>query len=479
MMSAHEKCQVFTPLKTVDFILDEVDYTGDLFGKKVLESSCGEGAFLVRIVERYIIDCIEKKIPVKQIIVGLETDIVGYEVDKSSVKKCIDNLNFVAQRYGLKNTKWNIRNEDSLKILEETKFDFIIGNPPYITYSNLRKDIREYIKMRFQTCLRGSPDYYYAFIEKGIYWLNSNGKMAYLIPNNFFKNQFAQALRNFIMPKLYKIIDYKSIQLFEKKLTSSTIIFYDNTKTIEYFDYVNMETNENKSIIKEQMDDKWNFESYIEHQNDLCFGDYFQASSSVATLLNAAFVISDYRIDGRFVIVKDKKIESSLLKNASSPRDLSGSKDKKIIFPYYFIGDNLKRYTNEEFWEQYPYAKEYLEQFREKLEKRNISKNVKWFEYGRTQALKYTHKKKLLLSTVVTDKVKIYELDRNSIPYSGIYIIKKREISLSIAKGILESDRFRKYINSVGINLKGNSIRINAKVINEYRFEESELVKNV
>ena len=84
-----------------------------------------------------------------------------------------------------------------LKSFISEKFDFIIGNPPYITYSDLNKTTRSFIKKKFYSLFRRKPDYYYAFIERSIKALADDGKLAYLIPNNIFKNRFADRLRVF------------------------------------------------------------------------------------------------------------------------------------------------------------------------------------------------------------------------------------------------------------------------------------------
>ena len=49
----NRKCQIFTPNDYVNRLLDIVNYTDCLYGKRVLENSCGVGNVLVVIVERY------------------------------------------------------------------------------------------------------------------------------------------------------------------------------------------------------------------------------------------------------------------------------------------------------------------------------------------------------------------------------------------------------------------------------------------
>ena len=41
-----EKCQIFTPDDIVETMLDHVGYIDSLYGKTILENSCGNGQFL-------------------------------------------------------------------------------------------------------------------------------------------------------------------------------------------------------------------------------------------------------------------------------------------------------------------------------------------------------------------------------------------------------------------------------------------------
>ena len=45
----NKKCQVFTPENYVRELLDSVGYTEHLYGRKILENSCGDGNILVAV----------------------------------------------------------------------------------------------------------------------------------------------------------------------------------------------------------------------------------------------------------------------------------------------------------------------------------------------------------------------------------------------------------------------------------------------
>lgn len=472
-----EKCQVFTPKEIVTKLLDLVGYTDKLFGKKIIENACGDGNILTVIVERYITDCLKNGFSMEKIKSGLQNDVYGAEIDKEHYQKCVSNLNKVAKKYGIVGVDWSILNVDILKENLKIRFDYVVGNPPYITYKDLDIETREFVKENYEVCRIGKFDYCYAFIEASLKLLNENGKMSYLIPSSIFKNVFALNLRNYLLPYLHQIYDYQTIKLFNV-LTSSAIIVCNKAQLSETIDYINLDKGVSFKIAKTDLSGKWEF---IPKKKELFgetvrFGDYFNASITIATLLNEAFVLKEYidvedgRDDEKLVKVGPLNVEKDLLRVAVSPRSLSFNKNELIIFPYFYKEGSLNRYSEEEFEKKFPYGTEYLKSFIDKLEKRASDKSVKWFEYGRTQALSHLNQKKLLVSTVVTKQVNVYELSEDCIPYSGIYIIAKAGLGLDFAKQVLESEDFLDYVRGIGINANGSSLRITARDINNFVF---------
>jgi adenine-specific DNA-methyltransferase len=474
----NKKCQVFTPPNIVKEMLDKVGYVSNLYGKKVIENACGDGNILIEIVSRYIEEGLDKNFPLEKIKTGLQLDIFGAEIDPVHHKNCIDNLNSIAAEYGLYDVSWKILNIDILKTKLEMKFDFVIGNPPYITYRDLDEDTRLFIRGNFQSCSQGKFDYCYAFIEASLNSLNETGKIAYLIPSSIFKNVFAQKLRDMMLPYLSKIYDFTVQKIFKDALISSAILIFDKGRVTDEVEYLDIENNEVISIIKRNLNKKWVF-TRLEENNRLekCkFSDYFTASISIATLLNEAFVLSDFETNHEYVNVGELKIEKTLLRKTASPRSLNYNKKELIIFPYFYSSEELCRYSPVTFEKEFPEAFKYLNTLKDKLIKRKSDKNVQWYEYGRTQALAHLNQDKLLTSTIVTKQVKVYELQKECIPYSGIYIISKGDLKLDKAKRLLESESFYQYVKSIGINASGSSLRITARDINDFEFFRQEVL---
>lgn len=460
-----EKCQKFTPLNIVENMLDMAGYNMDLMGKKVLENSFGSGHILKNIVKRYVEDAFNKGILPEEISNGIESDIYGIELDETLYSSCINELNEMIMGYGLPAVKWSLYNQDALEWNNPVDFQFIIGNPPYIAYRFIDENNRKKLKEKYSTCSKGKFDYCYAFIESAIQMLAADGKLVQLIPSNIYKNVFANELRKMLLPQIVSIWEYPDQKMFGSTLTSSSIFLFDKMCISKYLEYKNVTENSTFKIFKDSLDGKWIFKNRLEDKDDFVrFGDRFHASIAVATQLNEAFLVSD----------GSNTIEPDILKNAAAPRALRYGKREAIIFPYYYdVEGKIKNYTEEQFENNFPLAATHLSKYRERLLKRNADPKAKWFEYGRSQALAHLNQNKLLLSTVVTNKVEIYELTADTIPYSGIYItVKDKKYNLDDAMQILMSKEFMEYVMNLGISVSGKSKRITCKDINNYKFME-------
>ncbi|MEW4353811.1 Eco57I restriction-modification methylase domain-containing protein [Streptococcus pneumoniae] len=468
------KCQIFTPKNYVKELLDSIGYYKNIINKTILENSCGDGNILVEIVKRYIKEAVELNYSNSEIKNSLENNIYGFEIDKKQFEKCIYNLNLITKKKGIQNIKWKIYNADYLKSEINVQFDFIVGNPPYISYSDLSQEERTFIKKTYETCRQGKFDYCYAFIEHSIKMLSNTGRMSYLIPSSVFKTVFGNKIRKFMNQYVVEIKDYTKEKIFDNALVKSAIIIVDKNYSSEEIRYIDMSSDSRLCISKKAMKEKWIFSNEL-NAGDKRFGDYFKVSHVVATLLNKAYIISENMYDeiegyykvGNFIIEKDT------VKPTATPRTMRYGKIEKIIFPYKYIDNQLIKYEEKEFESLYPGTFAYLNMFKELLEKRKSDSNSKWFEYGRSQALSGIKCKKLLISTIVTDKVYVYSLTEEYVPYGGMYISinqENKEYNLNFAKKILESKKFMDYVKKIGININGNSLRITSKDIENFYF---------
>ena len=458
--------QIPTPQKYVKLMLDEVGYQKQLLGKTFIDNSCGDGNILAEAVKRYINASKNEGYTIETIKKNLECDIFGYDIDKKAVITTIKRLNEIAGKEEIYDVSWNVRTADYLKT-PANKFDYIVGNPPYITYHDLTITQRGYVKNNFTSCQEGRFDYCYAFIEKSIKSLTTTGKMVYLIPYSIFRNRFASNLRIQLLEKLCKIIDLSGIDVFPNRTVGTAIIICknDNVEEVEYIH----EENKTNIIKKTSLDEKWIFETQSIAEKK--FGDYFNVLNSVATLKNEIFLFEPEGEDDNYYYFKDIKIEKAMAHTAASPRSRRTNRNYKIIFPYKIDGQNIARITEENFQKQYPCTYQYLLKKKNDLQNRNLDKRTNWYEYGRSQALSSMSSEKILIPMVISSKLIIYKEKADTIPFAGYYITcKTSQYTLDDAKHILESQDFMNYIKAYGTPTTKTSYRISTRDIKNFRF---------
>ena len=462
MLSEEEikkKVQVFTPeyYASIMASLLGIETTDDI---TILDNSCGTGNLLVA-TSRIIIDFLKsQKYQDSEITVFLAKTIFGFDVDEEMVNSTRKNLNNLLNEYGLPSIDWNIQVKDFLSEEAKANYDFIISNPPYIEYRNLSENQRQFLSKKYTSCSFGKYDYYYAFIEHSLNCLSDRGRMVFLVPNNVFKTLSGGPLRELMKPSVEKIIDFCCTKVFNTNQvqTSSAIISFEKNNHNDSILYSTSLEDVEKEIKKSDLSGKWMFQEV--NTVGVPFGSLFDVHQSVATLRNSVF-IHDSKPD----------IEEKLLYIATSPKDEHAKKRRYIIIPYLRTqNDEIKRFEETIFERFFPKTYLFLLAEKKTLTESDKDKGSHWFEFGRSQGLAYIWKEKLMLSPIISTTVKVYELDSETIPYSGIVITQKKgsNKSLSLAKQILSSDSFLEYCQQIGVNINGHSMRITTNDIKNY-----------
>lgn len=178
--------QVFTPTWAVKLICDHCGYTvgGSILGKYVMENGCGYGAFLCEIVERYCQAYLSVHMNCDNLKSELETYIYGIEIDLFLHHRCLEELDKVAARYTSEKINWNILHGDAIAARYQYKgrFDFVIGNPPYVRKQFLSEKIRSAGVQRLPIGAYSVPDLYVLFYDMGLTMLAEGGTLALLTP---------------------------------------------------------------------------------------------------------------------------------------------------------------------------------------------------------------------------------------------------------------------------------------------------------
>jgi len=181
--------EFYTPPVIVNYILLNVGYEplNDISSKKVMDLSCGSGSFLIQVANHLIthllyknnIKLIDNLSPINalKIMERIQENLYGIDINPLACIVC--NLNLINSTYKIIKKihdsgqefdylGFKIFREDTLKIDFREKFDFIIGNPPYLFIRDIPLSQRRLIEnLKLNTNI-GQYDYYQIFLEIGI-----------------------------------------------------------------------------------------------------------------------------------------------------------------------------------------------------------------------------------------------------------------------------------------------------------------------
>ena len=453
--------EVFTPAYLVKNILDFIGYTKDIEQKHVMDNSCGQGAFLVEIVERYCRNISDKK----RLKNDFENFIHGIELNENNVNKCLAKLNKIAEGYGLKNVKWDIRNQDAMEVTDyDGKMDFVIGNPPYVRVHNLKENHGKVKSFKFSS--GGMTDLFITFYEIGFNMLNKSGKMCLITPGSWLSSVSGSELRNYIAKtrNLQEVIDMGHFQPFDNATTYTFITLFNNRIKTDFVDYFVYDEKNKKPIFCDRLsfddfytDNKMFFgaKSDLRRLNEIseraknADQKILEVKNGFATLADAVF-IGDINISDEIVIDTIKA---------------STGQWTKSIFPY---NSKSKPLSEKEMIEKHGAVYDYLIARKDKLLNRSIINQDEWYLFGRTQAINDVAKPKLAINTIIkdVDSVKLNEVPAGKGVYSGLYILYNGDHSE--IKKIILSDDFVNYVKSLKKYKSGGYFTFSSKDLKNY-----------
>jgi Eco57I restriction-modification methylase len=230
---ARERGAVYTRSETVDFILNLAGYTSDkpLHRYTLLEPSFGTGDFLVRAVER-LITSYRRTNGLNTAVADLRDAIAGVEIDPAAAEITVKLLTELLSRVGFNQEQicallgaW-LRNDDFLLADIRSRFDFVVGNPPYVRQEMIPARLMAEYRSRYDT-IYDRADLYIPFIERGLKLLNNGGTLGFICADRWMKNKYGGPLRALVAVDyhLKYYVDMVDTQAFHSDVSAYPAIF--------------------------------------------------------------------------------------------------------------------------------------------------------------------------------------------------------------------------------------------------------------
>ncbi len=210
-------------LLTVENVLGVVEIDSNIFSKRVLEPSCGQGIFLLKLLA----DIYDHFPDDKLISNFVAQNLFFVDVQETMVNKTIDNIKslysflFNKPYYGPFNgITWDFTDKIAINCLfDESRetpfsnlydtFDYAIGNPPYVSlYGRRDRKKSEEQRRNYLNNFNQFPDhiqngklnFVMLFIEHSLDFLRESGKLSFIIDVAFFETAY-QHTRKYLLEK--------------------------------------------------------------------------------------------------------------------------------------------------------------------------------------------------------------------------------------------------------------------------------------
>ena len=211
---------VYTPKSLADFVAKRIINYFTTFNSvtknlRILDPSVGDGVLILSVLENLNLESFES------------IEVFAFDIDDSNF---LDLKRLISDRYC--NVDITLRNQDFLEYYvarnENEDFDLIIANPPYVRNQVLGSDKSKKLSKIFDT--RGKVDIYYIFMLALSNLLSEFGFMATITSNRFLSIKSGKVIRDYLLDNLdvKEIYDLGDTKLFEGIAVLPALVFSQN-----------------------------------------------------------------------------------------------------------------------------------------------------------------------------------------------------------------------------------------------------------
>ena len=472
--------QVFTPSWMVNLMLDKLQYSGNgILQKHIIDNSCGKGAFLTEIVDRYCKAYIDVHGNTNGLKHELETYIHGIEIDEVCWGLTIVNINRVGLKYGLENVEWDVVHGDALEVdCFNGKMDYVVGNPPYCNVHDFgEKD--DTIK-KFSFAQGGMSDIYLVFFEIGINMLNEKGTLLYITPSSWTTSIAGKPFRKYLIDtnKLSDVVVIGHEKVFKNATTFTmlTEICNDGNYDDEFAENVTLYKYNPENVDIDYIASRKL--SVFTIGDSFCFNDDFDTIKLLKEIEKHDYPDST-KVKNGFATLNDKLFVIDEDIQEDDPRfgvkdiipviKASTGEEKWIVFPY----DRKNGNKPFKFEELSDVTKEYLLKRAKQLHMEEDGKmKGEWWLYGRSQAINdYGKGNRYAINNLIRTKedIKVNALFHTCGVYSGFYILAdESDHTMFEWMNYLYNDEFVNYVKALGRYKNGGYYTFTSKDLQNF-----------
>ena len=484
---------VFTKPEIIELILDMAGYTPEknrLADSRLLEPSCGDGAFLAAAVTRLLSSELTHRGHIDW----------GDESIGQAITACDVNSGFVAEarrhvtdqligagcptaRAEALAERW-VEHADFLLTMRSNRFDYVVGNPPYVRIEELPERVLRRYRETFATCA-DRADLYVAFFEQGLRLLSERGALAFICANRFAKNLYGRGLRELIARQFHVryYINLEHTQPFVTEVSAYpciTVIDRDRGQPTRAASLDNLEPGTLARIIGDdhfmaafpswyQDDAPWvatDQKAYLQHM-DLArrhplledSAENTRAGIGVATGIDEVYVLP----------IRQDAIEAECQLPLLMAKDITPS---RLSWSGSYLANPFENNDAGELRDltSFPGLASYFERHRVSLEKRHTAKKnpQRWYRTIDKVTHSLAARPKLVIPDIQNGGVVGFDVG-NYYPHHNVYWITSDGWNLQALQALLRSSLVLEQVRANSVQMRGGAFRYQTQVLRRLR----------
>lgn len=487
---------IFTRREVVDFMLDLAGYAPDrpLHRLRFLEPSFGEGSFLLRAVDR-LLKAWKAAGGRPSSAEDLSDAIRAIELHEQSFTATLAKLMPMLIDEGIAPDtaarladRWLIR-DDFLLAPIDGRFDFVVGNPPYVRQELIAAPLLAEYRSRYRT-MYDRADIYIPFIERSLSMLAQGGTLGFICSDRWMKNRYGGPLRRLIAANFHlkayvdmvdtpafstDVIAYPAITIIGREPAGPTRIArrpaIDSAELSQLASVLTADTiPEDAQDVRELSNiassaqpwlldptDQTEFVRRLEAEFPLLEEVCCKVGIGVATGADKAFIGPFHRLN----VEPDRKLPLVTTKDI-----VSGEVQWQglgVINPFKEGGGLVDL-------RDYPLLREYLEQRRDVITARHCAQKTpsNWYRTIDRITPSLAAKPKLLIPDIKGEAHVVFEAG-DLYPHHNLYFVTSDEWDLRALQAVLLSSVTRHFIRTYSTTMRGGFLRFQAQYLRRLR----------
>lgn len=487
---------IFTRAEVVDFILDLAGYTEDqpLHEMRLLEPSSGGGDFLLPIIRRLLHAWRAAK-PNGAALQDLGNAIRAVELHRETFQETHREVLALLEREGLASDvaqalagRWLMQGDFLLASLDG-KFDFALGNPPYVRQELIPAPLLTEYRRRYQT-LYDRADLYVPFIERSLSLLAKGGSLGFICADRWMKNRYGGPLRSLVAEqfhlKIYvdmtgtpafhtDVVAYPAITIISREKPGTTRVAHrpaiDRATLTTLAEVLRSSALSKDAVQVREMvrvtnvSEPWLLESSdqmalirrIEQQFPLLEDTGCKVGIGVATGADRAFIGDFDALD----VEPDRKLPLVTTKDIMSGE--VAWQGQGVINPFKDTGGLVDL-------DEYPRLRRYLEDRREIIAVRHCAQKTpdRWYRTIDRITPSLASRPKLLVPDIKGEAHIVFEKGE-LYPHHNLYFITSQTWDLRALQAVMLSAISRLFVATYSTKMRGGFLRFQAQYLRRIR----------